>query len=205
MKKILGIATALAAALMLASCASTAKAEKKATPAKTEAKATTAATATAAPEHGVIYSGDSAKTSFVLADNHTYGKNFQFLNSTGNVLPKDYKAAAGDVIKLHIEGTASKTIVKGKDDKGDAIVLWCNVVDTSAAGSYWTPLATQYSVMDEIPAGGAFTFDITLTLTKDGKAKAGGSGANVMMGTSNDQKEAVTLTTTKFTYEITRP
>ena len=75
MKKLVKLAALVGAAVMFASCASTPKAAATSTAKKADAKP--AATAVAAvPEHGVIYSGDVAKNSFLLADNHTYGKNF---------------------------------------------------------------------------------------------------------------------------------
>lgn len=212
MKKIIAIACALAAscALVLTSCASTPKAtETKKAETKPAATATAAKTETAAaavPEHGVIYTGSVDKKTFILADNHQYGKNFQFQGTTGTVLPKDYVAKKGDVIKLHIEGTASKEIVAGKGDDGSDVALWFNVIDTSAAASYWTKLtAAEFKSTTAIPAGGAFTFDISFTITVDAKGKAGGGCANIMAGTSNNQAAASALNMTKYTYEITRP
>lgn len=208
MKKIIAVACAIACALALSSCASTAKAaDTKKAETKPAATATAAKTETAAvPEHGVIYSGSVDKKTFLLADNHQYGKNFQFQGTTGTVLPKDYKAMKGDVIKIHIEGTASKEIVAGKGDDGSDVALWFNVIDTSAAASYWTKLtAGEFKSLTAIPAGGPFSFDITFNITTDAKSKASGGGANIMAGTSNNQAAASALNVTKYTYEITRP
>lgn len=207
MKRIMVMACALAAActVALTGCASTAKAAdtKKADAKPAAAVATTVA---AVPEHGVIYSGNVEKNSFIIADNHTYGKNFQFINGTGRVLPKDYKAVKGDVVKMHIEGSINKGIVAGVGDDGAPVAIWFNLVDTSAAAGYWKKLTDkQISKLDAIPAGGTFSYDLEFPITVSGISKASAGGADLIVGTSNNQKEAVIITTTKFTYEITRP
>lgn len=205
MKKVLGFVATVAVALMLSSCASTEK-----TVAKTATKATTATATTAAvPEHGVIYSGEVTKNNFVITDNHTYGKNFQFQNGMGRILPKDYIPQVGDVIKLHIEGTMNKAIAMGTGDDNDAanpFSIQATISDVSPAASYWKLLASKwFKYTTAINAGDSFTFDMEFPIAVAATGKAGNGCADLIVATNNQQKEAVIMATTKFTYEITRP
>lgn len=206
MKKVTGLMAGLAAVLMLASCATTAKTTTAKT---TTAKTTTTAATSAVPEHGVIYSGEVSKNNFVLADNHTYGKNFQFQNGMGRILPKDYKPQVGDVIKLHIEGTMNKAIAMGTGDDNDAanpFSIQATISDVSPAASYWKLLASKwFKYTTAVNAGDSFTFDMEFPVAVAATGKAGSGCADLIIGTNNQQTEAVIITTTKFTYEITRP
>lgn len=196
MKKLSVIAALVVAAALLISCgttAETAKAEPAPAPAAEEA----------APG-GVLFAGDVEKDSFVLANNHQYGINYQFQGTTGQVLAKDYKAVKGDKIKIHIEGTWSKDIVAGKDDKGTPVALGCWIVDCSPAASYWTPISEQWLTTEVVKAGEPFVLDYTFEITGNAKAKAGSRGADVTFFSADAQKEESILTTTVFSYEITR-
>lgn len=196
MKKLIGFIAVVFVALVLVSCAST-------------PKAASTVVAAAAPTSGVLFSGNVEKNSFIIADNHTYSKNFQFIGGTGIILPNDYKAKAGDVIKLHMEGKMNKPIALGMGDDNDTnnqFSIQAIIVDTSVAANYWKKLATEwFKITTPINAGEPFTYDMVFTLDADATGIAKNGCANLIIGTNNQQKEAVIISTTKFTYEITRP
>lgn len=197
MKKLSVIAALVVAAALLISCGTTEE-TAKAAPAPAPA-----AVEEAAPG-GVLFAGDVEKDTFVLANNHQYGINYQFQNTTGQVLAKDYKAVKGDKIKIHIEGTWSKDIVHGKDDHGVEVALGCWIVDCSPAASYWTPLSEQWLTTEVVKAGEPFVLDYTFEITTNAKAKAGARGADVTFFSADAQKEESVLKTTVFSYEIVR-
>lgn len=200
MKKMAFVAALVAAAVLLVSCGATEEtaAAVEVTPAVEEA-------AEPGLPEGALFAGDCKLGKYVLANNHQYGKNYQFQNTTGAVLPKDYKAQAGDKIQIHIEGTWSADIITGDGDDGKTLSLLCWIVDCSPAASYWTPLTEMWTTDVAIKAGEPWTFDATFEITKDAVSKAGGSrGADVTFATSNNQAEASTLEPTAFSYVIYR-
>lgn len=62
---------------------------------------------------------------------------------------------------LYIEGTWSKDIVPGKDDKGTPVALGCWIVDCSPAASYWTPLSEQLLTTEVVKKLANHSFLIT--------------------------------------------
>lgn len=159
-----------------------------------------------AQEHGVIASGKVNRSRFELGDNRKYGKNYQFLDGTGNVLPGDYKAKKGDTIKIHLKGKVDKPIVVGKGDGPDPMSYFAFIVDTSTPANYWLqlsgddPASVCHKQIDS-----EIVIDVAYKIVTDAKANAKSNGANLIIGTSHDQKTPVTIITTDFTYEITRP
>lgn len=195
MKKLSVIAALLVAAALLVSCGTTAETAKAAEPAPAAAPAA---------DEGFPIVGSVEGNTFVLENNHQYGVNYQFQGTTGQVLDKAYKAKKGDKIHIHIEGVWSDDIVFGKDDHGNPLSLMCWIVDCSPAASYWTPISEQWVVQDPVKGGEPWVFDYTFEITGNAKAKAGARGADVTFASADAQKVASTLTTTVFTYEITR-
>lgn len=164
-----------------------------------KAKAKKAKAAVEAPEHGVIFSGSVERNTFPIANNHQYGKNYQFMGTTGAIFPAAYKAQKGDVIKIHMVGKVDKPIIVGA-----SISCYYGIIDTTEAAKYWTKLDSDDLSMTDAVADD-LTLDAEFHIVTDSKAKAGSGGVNFILGTSDEQAEAVTLTTSEFTYEITRP
>lgn len=168
--------------------------------------ASAAAKKASAAEHGVIYSGKIDRAKMVLADNHKYAKNYQFIDGMGDIFPGDYKAKRGDVIKLHFKGKVDKPIIVGKGDGPHPISYFYCIVDTCQAANYWTKLhAEDDSMFYGKEVDDVIEINMNVTLTRDSRATAKGGGSSFVVGTSEEQKTPVNITVSEFTYEITRP
>ena len=150
-----------------------------------------------------VSEGDAAQTSFNLASNKQYGDNYETQGKTGNILPKDYVAKKGDKITIHVEATVDKDIILG-ERKGESSAAELLFVDGTAAAGYWLELTDRIKITDTVKAGDKIVWDYTFEVKADGKSKAGDGGCRWVISSAPQQKTAVKLTATKFTYKIER-
>lgn len=150
-----------------------------------------------------LHEGKAAQSSFVLAQNHQYGNNYEAQGSTGNILPKDYVAKKGDKITIHLEGTVNQELVLGKDgDQPKSLDLL--FVDGTSAANWWLELTERTRFDKAIKPGDKIVWDVTFEIKTNGFSKAGDGGCRFVLSSAPEQAKEVTLKTTKFTYKIER-
>ena len=130
----------------------------------------------------------------ILPYNQYGGANdYQFQNSS--LIPADYQAKVGDVITVHVAGTANY----------DMTAFQAALVDTRAVVSYWDPLS-DFKSFGTVTVGTPFDYTVNLLVTKAAAGigstyqklifDATSSAAGGTAGTS------VTLTLTTFTLTV---
>ena len=111
--------------------------------------------------------------------------------ATLSVLPADYQAKTGDVIRIKLKGTSNK------DLDNFQVCLIDNGENTNGQGSWgYVPISDYIPIAEKVVAGEAFDFTVDISVKKD-STQAGGSYCKISLqaGTwTSDDSESRVLT-----------